>query len=479
MKKYLAIIFTFALALLLVACKDDNGKGSNTGKVVLSYADWADPVFNRKMLDAFEEKYDHIEVQLRTDIMGSGQEFTGNLIDAAQGGLLPDVFVTDNVPAVVAPGLTRDVSSFWDNDEDADLVYEFMASTAIYNNKRFALPSFQFFKGIMINLDIFANANLTTVDGKYRIDDDGYPVKDWTFSEMIEIAKAIKNISSDPNETVAGLDTWYGRPDFQQVWPMMQEENVMYDTWDGEKFNYNTKNWIDALAASVSLHQLTDGTTTRFTEEQLEQYPHLAGYLIQTGIGAMDIEGSWQFWVIQDAKENDINLGFWPYPRAEAGGTLYPPVVLDYLSVSSQTEHPEEAYLLAKWMSYGRDGWNARINLIKEQNAELVAEGKPVSYLDRFPVADYPEVWSEVETLTDGIEGITEIFDNIENSKPDVDKWLPGYREFWSWVNEDAENPYNWDSLEAQGPSAAATFAVEWEKKINQIVKDAFEELGK
>jgi multiple sugar transport system substrate-binding protein len=55
------------------------------------------------------------------------------------------------------------------------------------------MPSFQFLKGLLINLDIFEKANLQTVAGKYRIDNDGYPVKDWTFTEFINIAKAIKN----------------------------------------------------------------------------------------------------------------------------------------------------------------------------------------------------------------------------------------------------------------------------------------------
>lgn len=479
MKKFLSIIFTLFFGLFLVAC---NGNGDEvTNKIALSYADWGDAEFNKKMIEAFEEKYDHITVELRTDIEGSGEEFTGNLVNASQAGLLPDVFATDNVPTIVEQGLTLDVSQYWDTDADAELVYEYMANTAVYGGKRFAVPSFQFLKGIMINLDIFENANLTTAgsNGRYRIDNNGYPVKDWTFNEMIEIAKDIKNISSDPNETVAGLDTWYGRPDFQQVWPMMMDSDVMYDTWDGDKFNYLSEDWIYSMTESLKLHLLTDGTTTRFTEEQLEQYPHLDGYLIQTGIGAMDIEGSWQFWVIQQAKEENMNLGFWPYPQPEEGGAFHPPVVLDYQAISSQTEHPEEAYLLAKWMTYGRDGWEARINILKEERAELEAAGEAVPYLDRFPVANYPEIWEEVDALVDGIEGIEYIFDHIDNAKPDLDKWMPGYRDFWSWVNEDLDNEFRFENLESQGVSAVPTFAEEWNRKINELVQEALEALSK
>src|SRR5690554_4215051 len=163
MKKYISIFVLVAFALLLVACNGNgNGNGNgNENKIALSYADWGDLEFNEKMIDAFEEKYPHITVELRTDIAGSGEEFTGNLITAAEVGLLPDVFATDNVPTIVARGLTKDVASLWNNDDDAKLVYEYMADTAVYGEKRYAVPSFQFLKGIMINLDIFENANLT------------------------------------------------------------------------------------------------------------------------------------------------------------------------------------------------------------------------------------------------------------------------------------------------------------------------------
>ena len=172
MKRLLLICLSILSVFLFVAC---NGDDNEKQIIELSYADWGDQEFNQKMIDAFEKKYPHIKVTLRTDIAGSGEAFTANLINVAQAGLLPDVFATDNVPTVVRAGLTLDVSEYWDKDEDAKLVYPNIAMTAVYNNKRYAVPSFQFFKGIAINLDIFERAGLKTVEGKYRIDENGYP----------------------------------------------------------------------------------------------------------------------------------------------------------------------------------------------------------------------------------------------------------------------------------------------------------------
>jgi multiple sugar transport system substrate-binding protein len=486
MKKLIATFVALFTLFSLAACGEvvttlnatTDPTGTTVGQIVeLTYADWGNQEFNQRMIDAFMVQYPNIRVTLRTDITGSGATFTGNLVTAAQAGLLPDVFATDNVPTIVNAGLTLDVADLWDADPDTALVYDNIAATAVYNGKRFAVPSFQFLKGILINLDIFQTANLSTVAGQYRIDNDGYPVKDWTFAEFVNIAKAIKNFDLLNTENlVIGMDTWYGSPDFQQVWPMMNDANVQYDTWDGTEFHYTSADWIYAMEQKVALHQLTDGTTTRFTVEDFDANTVLQSYLIQTGYAAMDIEGSWQFWVINDAETTSgIHLGFWPYPSGSAG--LFPPTILDYQAISSQTAYPEQAFLLAKWMTFGQDGWNARLTLLEEDRDIALAAGTIPVFLDRFPVADYPGVWDRVYNLVDGIEGIDYILNRIAYSKPDLDKWLPGYKDFWAWVN-DPENPYNWESLVIAGPTAVSTYAVQWQSKANELIQGQLATLG-
>lgn len=481
MKKLLLFVVGLFLVMGLAACGEDPVDTvipTPVGQTIeLTYADWGNQEFNQRMIDLFMAKYPNIRVTLRGDIAGSGAEFTGNLVTAAQAGLLPDVFATDNVPTVINAGLTLDVAELWDADPDTEFVYDNIAATAVYNGKRYAVPSFQFLKGIMINLDIFEDANLSTVAGQYRIDNDGYPVKDWTFAEFVNIAKAIKNFDLVNTENlVIGMDTWYGSPDFQQVWPMMNNANVQYDTWDGTEFHYTSADWVYAMEQKVALHQLTDGTTTRFTQEVYDANTVLQAYLIATGYAAMDIEGSWQFGVINQAAGDGINLGFWPYPSGSAG--LFPPTILDYQCVSSQTLYPEEAFLLAKWMTFGEDGWNARLTLLEaDRAAEVLEAGELPVFLDRFPVAEYDGVWDRVFDLVDEIEGIDYILNRIEYSKPDLDKWLPGYKDFWAWVS-DPENPYNWDSLVLAGPTAVSTYAVQWESNANMIVQAQLLTLG-
>lgn len=480
MKKiFLTLILIFVVVGLAACGKEPTDTKNNNGQMIeLTYADWANQALNQKLIDAFMVKYPNIRVTLRTDIEGTGAAFTGNLIAAAQADLLPDVFATDNVPTVINAGLTLDVAEYWDDDEDAALVYENIAMTGVYNGKRFAVPSFQFFKGIFVNLDIFEKADLVTVNGKYRMDNDGYPVKNWTFSEFVEIAKTIKNLDLNNQENlVIGTGLWFGAPDFQQVWPTMQDANVQYDTWNGTSFNYTSQDWITAMQEKVRFHSLRDGTINVFNQEDIENYPVLSQNLLTAGYQAMGIDGSWNFGQIQEALDNGVRLGFWPYPQGTAG--FFPPTILDYAAVSSQTEHPEEAFLLAKWMTFGKDGWEARLKIIEDNiNATTPDPNLPI-FLDRFPIANYDGIWDKVYPFVEDIEGIDYIINNIDKSKPDLDKWLPGYKEFWAWVYDPENVSHNYDVLLSQGPNSVAAFALVWQNKINEIVAEQMENLGK
>ncbi len=489
MKKITSLLIAVFAIFVMTACgevKPPNGGGGTKKTVNLTYADWGDQELNQMMIDAFMEEYPHIKVTIEP-VEGSGAAFTGNLVLQAQGDFLPDVFAIDNVPTVIKEGLTLDLAPYWDADEDAKLVYPGIAETGVYNGKRYAVPSFQFFKGIMLNKTIFKKKNLTTVPGKYRIDEEGLPYKDWTYDEMVELAKVITNYDiHDKENFVSGLGLWFGSADFQQVWPFQDDPNVGYDTWDGEKFNYTSESWINAMKVKVDLMNNVKypGVTSNFpTAEEDQEFLASLGWMIATGYQAMAIDGTWNFPAITQGIENGQDIGFWPYPGGEGGQKV--PTILDYQCVSSQTRHPEEAFLLAKWMTFGKQGWLARLKIFNERRQAQIAAGEPMTHLIQFPVANYPEVWDEVDKLLHDetgkayIDGLQEILDNIENSQPDLDKWLAGYKDFWTWVHDVEDNPYRWVNLLEAGPDAVPTYAAEWERKINEIVAEQLEELGK
>ncbi|MGE0090676.1 MAG: ABC transporter substrate-binding protein [Bacteroidales bacterium] len=418
-----------------------------TEEITLSYADWGNAEINQILIDAFMVKYPNITVELRTDIVGSGAQFTGNLISAMVAGVLPDVFAIDNVPTGYYNGMLLDVTDLWDNDPETSLVYENIASTGVFGDARYALPSFQFIKGIYINISLLDSYNIPL------------PPKDWTYTEFVELARQIRQVGR--NDFVYGIDPWYGALDFETTFPMQDNAEIGYNTWDGTRFNFTSQAWIDAYNLKLAL--MEERVVADYTDEEILIIGDIWPWY--EGLVGFNIDGSWNLYMVEEMYElNGLEVGFWPYPGGSAG--QFPPTILDYLVISSLTEHPEEAYLLAKWMSFGEEGWLLRLDAMKERG-DL--------YLDRYPIADYPEVWAEIDEFTYFIEGLAENIALLPQGRPDTDKWLPGYKGFWEWVGNE-ENDY-WTRIN-EGLVTPEVFASEWETQINIMIQEAIDEGG-
>ena len=456
MKKWLAIL-SLTLVFTLAACgggDTDPSDPSNpsdpggTNEIVLSYADWGDQELNQALIDAFMEEYPNVRVELRQDITGAGGEFTANLLNAQAAGVLPDVFAIDNVPTGLANGMLLDITEYFDADPETELIYPNIKDAAVYNGARYAIPSFQFIRGVYLNITLFE---------RYNID---IPEKDWTYEEYVDIAREIRQAGR--NDLVYGIDPWFGTLNLESIIPMQDAADVGYNTWDGEQFNFTSQAWIDAYNLNLQLN--SENVVAAYTEEELatlgaEAWPWFDGYI------GMRVDGSWNMWMIDDMfEQNGIEVGFWPYPGGDAG--QFPPSILDFSVVSSQTENPEEAYLLAKWMTFGQQGWQVRLDAMEERGD---------MWLDRFPITDVPEIWDRADQYVDYIEGLRESVDKFDQAKPDVDKWLPGYKSFWEWVNNE-ENDYL--NRIAQGLVTPEVFAAEWEEEINRRVSTALTDLG-
>lgn len=467
MKKYLRILTIILCGLLsffVVSCgkKDDNSGsdngGSTTKTVYLTYAEWGDQDVAQAMLDAFMEKHPNIKVTLDTSITGSGTAFTQSLVEHAQANMLPDVFVTDNVPTVINNGLVYDISSLWDNDADAQLVYENIAETAVYydntlkKNVRLAAPSYQFLKCFFVNTTLLNNLGLDL------------PEYDWTFEDFYNISKAVQNQGSFGGNRIFAINGYYGALDFEKAMTAQSSSGLGYDSWDGEKFNYTSEEWIAWRNKTREFYDT--GLLEQLTEEEKQElYGSTDAWPFEKGHTAFAVEGSWNFITMLDQfQASGIDVEVYPYP---AGEEAHQAVILDYMCVSALTDFPEEAFELLKWMSFGRDGWAARLKIMKDSQKGL----------DRFPVADYSEIWTDItEYMTElsethNYEGYIYCIENLSNGAPDVDKWLPGYSDFWNYV-------YETDETEDWYNKSTDQLAREWMALINQFVTEAYTKLG-
>ena len=374
-------------------------------------------------------------------------------------GTLPDVFVTDNVPSVIKAGITRDIASLWDKDADAAKVYPNIAESAYYNGKRLAAPSYQFIKGMLVNMTLL---NKLTAD----------PGVNWSYEDFKNIVSTFSNTVVE-GRTVFGINGFAPNPgeatlDFELVMPPQDRADLGYGTWDGTSFNFEDPLWIkyrketDLFFENGWIEQLSE-------EEKNVIYGRSDAYPFGEGDVLFGIEGSWQAVnVMQDFASKNIDVQFYPFPGGELGQKM--PIILDYMCVSSKTEFPEEAFELLKWMSFGQEGWKARLRIMKELNQTVTM----------FPVADYPAVWDEIKSDLDESEyyGLRAMMDLIGDGVPDTDKWLPGYSAFWNWVYETEQanlgpndEPYFWNMTAEQ-------LASEWNENINRIISETYLELG-
>ena len=263
-----------------------------TDNIVLSYADWGDVELNTALINEFMLKYPNITVELRQDITGSGGEFTGNLINAQAAGILPDVFAIDNVPTGINNGMLLDISEYFDIDPDSQLIYPNIRETAIYNGKRLAIPSFQFLKGVFINITLFDTYNIPLPD------------KDWNYEEFMDLAIEIRQAGL--LDSVFGIDPWFGALDFEQTFPTQDFADVGYQTWDGTQFNFTSEAWIDAYNAKLDLY--AQDVVGNYTTEELDtlgiDWPWYDGLI------GMKIDGSWNLWMVDDMyADRNIEVG--------------------------------------------------------------------------------------------------------------------------------------------------------------------------
>ena len=320
MKKYFSLILIFIACLVLVSCGEGNdntggGGGNVTGEVMLSYASWGDAELDALIIAEFEAKHPGVTVYRDTSISGTGNAFTSNLVTAAQAGVLPDVFITDSVPTMIENGLVSDVAEYWNADDDAKLVYDNIANTAVYGTKRYAIPSFQYIKGMLVNKTLLENIGA---------EDPGY---DWTFEEFKEYCELYAGKATTTyngqDVVIQGVNGFApnggeGTLGFEQVMPGQDSDTLLYDAYDGSKFNYTDPLWIKYRQETD--YFFDNGLVEALTaEEKAEIYGREDAYLFEEGVVMFGIEGSWNVSnVIQNmALSKNIEIDFYPFPAGE------------------------------------------------------------------------------------------------------------------------------------------------------------------
>lgn len=407
-----------------------------TEKITLTYGNWSDDKYISAMLKAFMQKYPNITVKRDKNING---DWTKSLATAASAGKLPDVFAMMNVPNAVQNSWLLDITKLWNQDPDAQKVYPNIAKTGVYHGVRYAAPSFESLYGVYVNKTLFKKYNIPL------------PKPNWTYEDMISIAKKIAH----PQDHIYGLAGPWGDLAFEQTLPFLDNAKLGWDTFDGNAFHYNSPAWIKAYNEKIDLVK-SNVDEHMTSDEKQKVFGDKNAWVYEKGNVAMGIDGSWNLAYLpqQMKKDGTGDVEFLPYPGGKAGQR--PPVVLDFMGLSSTTKHPEAAYALMKWMSYGRDGWMAQLKVLKQLKMDV----------PDFPISNYPDVWAQIKKDI-SIEGLADSIPLLNNAVPDLAKWLPGVMKY-SNVESDIISKLN------QGKANPADYAKQLQDKMNQLLKQGY-----
>lgn len=323
--------------------------------VTITYAAWnlgaVDSVnLERLMLEEFEEAYPWITVEIIerpkvTDPSGTSEidqnwnEFLGA---RAARGTLPDVYFTDSVETTIMNNWSRDMSDIAYDDAEFMNVPENLREAANYGGKLMALPYAVYYFGYFINTSLFEEQN----------GDD--PLFNDTFPDFLDKVSDIANQTVTNGTGIAGV---VGIDRMLEWYPAQLNDELGWYTYDGSLLNLDSQEFEDTLSLYTTLMQdkslIYDALTP---EEQMAAFGtpntwesnQLAAFFNYTPI-------------IGSMVDLGFDVDFIGTPGTASAHQI--PVILDLICVSSTTANPEAAYLLAKWMSFGADGYLKRIEL--------------------------------------------------------------------------------------------------------------------
>lgn len=327
-------LFSAALlgAVLLAGCnrsgsEDGTGETVTNGEeeITLRIMTWNDnpegASAEQEVFDAFTEENPHISVE---QVVATYGEYNERVLTMAAGGNLPDLIWTQpaGFATFVDNGLLMDLSDQV-NDLDLDELQPGVIELGQVNGTQYGMIRDRSTTQIGYNKDLFDEAGIA------------YPENDWTMEEFLEIAQQL-TLEEGNRTTQFGIENFY-----------LKELMTAFDT-----------NMLDPETAEVTLDDPVTIEAIEFSQSLINEYnvqPTGAqqeglSNLFLSGTAAMRMTGPWDW--IQYEINGDFEFDVVPLPIGSDSGTLSPAAYLP-ISISENTDYPEEAWQLLEYLTYG------------------------------------------------------------------------------------------------------------------------------
>jgi len=435
MKKLLSMLLILALAMSAMPFALAEGlEPLTTDEITLRYACWGqaeagEPEVLQALIAQFEEAHPNIHVEFVPIDQGT---WDAGLTNLASQGQLPDVFWVFSVSAAVSNEWALDLTEFYEKDPDAQELYPTMVSSSKIGGKNYSYPAVLFPHMVFMNKTLF---------DKYNVD---LPSTDWTWDDYFDLAEEL----SHPEEFYFGVSN----PLYVDLFPAAINGNQGKFGWDGEAYHFDDA-WVEAVEtrAEVINNKICEWMSAEDKEAVLGDP---GAWPPGKGRTAMHIDWPWTMAMFNTTvkEETGCEFVYYPLPMGEGKGEL---AIVDNGIIAASTEHPREAWELAKWMSWGP------MAALKRQKTYR-SLGYPVS---RMPVVSTPEVWQDlVDNADDTIKGFYEaVLSRGVNFVPSNWPVCPGWGEIEAYYNS---NDINGKIL--RGELSAADVAAELEEVANR-----------
>lgn len=475
MKKIWVLTLILGLLFLSVGCGDKNKDKDDlpADTIQLDYASFENQEVEAKLIEEFERLNPNIKVRLRSDVLdmsGVADNFTNSLVSLAAIGDTPDVFQVIQIDPLVQNLLMYDFSKEWNNDSDTSHVLPGAAVAGVYGDVRLGMSNGQVMQGI------FVNKNLLD-DNNFNLENYGFDFTNgeiWNYQQMIDLARDFSTRARNRynNNYYWGIDGDWNNLNFSFTLPAMDNLEWGLNSFDGTGFNFTDQMFIDHYQREIDLYQ--EGVKVDIKKNpsgaQLEFGSTSPDLFFTEGRVLLYSSYSWNFELMG---LSDQDLMFLPFPKGVTEGAIArTPSAIGILGISSNTKHPQEAYELAKFMSWGEEGSLARIKIHQEMN----------EHIGKFPVSDYQEAWNEIERMyvdsssdyyVEGFDMIMYPLLETREAVMDFGKWLPGYGEFKNWYSYVQNESHRNDV--ANGSMQFADVASVWQNKANELVTSKVE----
>lgn len=392
---------------------NDPGKTDDDEEYDLIYRSWdlstaAANNEERQLVARFEELYD-VNVKI-VENPGSGNTYWTNIQASTMNNIdYADVMMIPNLDWPLAAGYLLDISEYVENDEDFAKVPESIRSACTFKSGTYALPARMNLQGYFMNVDLVEDWNINPDDITVN-------------SEFDVIENIIEEGFTHVREGQIGLDTTTHWIDTQaSVFNTDTSVDMGYFTWDGSEYHLDSPAFTRSVQ-EAKRHYSSKHTLDAYTpEERVDIFnvdPEAEAKVDLWNRGGLALRYGYTYEIPDMVSANDQgNLYRF---IGNPGGKIT--IVGDYYGIAKNSKNPQLAYQFAKFMSFGKEGFEERMDVYASGESGTI-NTLPLTN-DQDVIDEYFDLFNE----STGVEGLREAFELIQTeSMVEGVKIVPGF----------------------------------------------------